>query len=459
MKKKSNIPRSHVASGSYIVSDSQRKIIEAYLGTCVGVTLCDPSANKGGLIHLLLPEPTSLNDIWQPETYATTGLPLFIQALHEAGARKGRLEACVAGGALVSPLSEIDLNLNIGGRTAEIVERILDQEGIPIRKSETGGFFTCRIALNLKTWESHIEPMSAPTDSMHQDFKKPTDEQVESALERVKPIPQIALKIIRMIRDENHGLQEMAKEIRQDQVISAKVIRLCNSAFFRTKAAIDSIDRALVILGEKRLMQLVVSASMENFFPKGEQGYSLCKGGLYQHAIGTAMISENLANFTGKVSHDVAYTAGLFHDIGKVVLDQYMASAYPMFYRQIQADGTNLVDAESKIFGITHAEAGRRLAERWVLPDSLIDTIKHHHRPEEATINSELTHIVYLADLLMSRFVVGLELDCLNSDALVSRLQKIGLNTEQFPAIIDKISQQIFNSTQHGGPDIIGNIH
>ena len=249
-----------------------------------------------------------------------------------------------------------------------------------------------------------------------------------------------------MIRDDTQHMKDVAREIRRDQVISAKVIRLCNSAYFGVKMPIDSIDRALVILGEKRLLQLVVSASMEEFFPDTEHGYSLCKGGLYNHAIGTAMICEKLARLTERVSPDIAYTAGLLHDIGKVVLDQYMAPAYPLFYRRTQLDGDNLISVEKEVLGITHPEAGYKLAQRWSLPQSLIDTILFHHQPEKATANPDLTHLVYLADLVMSRFILGQELERVNTDDLVSRLRKVGLKPEQFPIVIDSIPQELLNT-------------
>ena len=436
--------RRQVNAGSYVVSNGKSQILEAYLGTCVGVSLCDRHANVGGLIHLLLPEPTGIKGDSQPALYATTGLPLFIRELCDEGASEGELEAYVAGGALVGPLSEKDLILNIGGRTTEFVEEILDREGIPVRKSETGGFFTCRLSLNTETWESDIDPSGVSTlPSVKTGFKSLTLEQIDTTIDRLHPIAQVALTVIRMIGDDNYSMKHIAKEVRQDQVISARAIRLCNSAFFALKVKIDTIDRALVMIGEKKLMQLVVSASLEDFFPDNEQGYSLCKGGLYRHAIGTAMVSEKLAEFTGKASSEKAYTAGLLHDIGKVVLDQYLAPLYPLFYRRTQIDGVNLIDVESDELGITHTEAGGRLAEHWSLPESLADTIQHHHHPEQATVDPELTHLVYLADLLMSRFLVGEELECLNTNELASRLQKVGIRLEDFPMMVDFISDRI----------------
>jgi len=452
---KPHLSRHPVASGSYVVSTKKEETLDAYLGTCVGVAMYDYQADVGGLIHLLLSEPTGPNPLGKPENYATTGLPIFIQELCDNGADIGRLEASIAGGALVGPLSDLDLHLDIGGRTVEIVEQFLHGKGIPIRKSETGGNFSCCLSLNLNTWESSIDPISVPGPSTYtstkKDFKRPTRKQRNKAMESVRPIPQIALKIIRMIRDDSHSMQDMAREIRQDQVISAKVLRLCNAAYFRRKMKIDSIDRALVVVGEKMLLQMVVSASVEGFFSKeDQQGYSLCKGGLFNHAFGTAMISEQLANMTGKVPADIAYTAGLLHDIGKVVLDQYMAMAYPLFYRRTQVDGDNLIQVESEVFGVDHTEVGGRLAELWELPEGLTDVIRYHHHPEQAVGNLELTHLVYLADLLMSRFMVGQELDRMNTDSLASRFEILGLTTEQFPVIIDSIPEQLFDISLPG---------
>ena len=444
-----NSTRISVPSGSFVVSESQEEILEAYLGTCVAVAFYDREAKVGGMLHLLLPEPTGTEGGHAPEKYATTGLPLFIDAMMEKGAKKNRIEASIAGGALVGPLSERDLQLDIGGRTTEMVEGILSQEGISAAKMETGGFFTCRLVLDLNSGESMIEqfeskspsPMDSPTNAL-------TPSQIDLALERVKPIPQIALKIIRMIRDRQHSFEDMAVEVRQDQVISAKVIRLCNSALFSGKTEVDSIDRALVLLGEKRFLQLVVSASVEEFLSQTGQGYSLCKGGLFRHALGTGILCETLAGLTKKVPLDLAYTAGLLHDIGKVVLDQFILKASPLFYRRTQLDGASLIAVEEEQFGISHTETGGQLAERWSLSDNLIDAIRHHHRPEDARVLDDLCHLVYLADLLISRFIVGQELERLNTEALSERLQKLGLRPEQFPAIIDSMPHQIFQPSQ-----------
>jgi len=439
--------RYHVAAGSYYVDTQKQLILEAYLGTCVGVALYDPVAGVGGLIHLLLPEPMSIDGKFQPEKYASTGLPLFLQALTDAGASAEKMKACIAGGALVGPLDDSDLELDIGGRTTEQVMQFIAAEGIRVDKLETGGFFTCSLTLDMSTWECRIEPAGFDRLSASTDIKIPEPNEISQSAKDLKPIPQIALKVLRIINEERYEIQDLTEEIRKDQVISARTLQLCNSVMFASRKKIESLDHALVMLGQDLLLKFVISASLNNFFNQTGMGYSLCKGGIYHHAVGTAVIAEKLANLTGKVEPSMAYTAGLLHDIGKVVLDQFINSGFPLFYRQLNEEGKNFSEVEKQVLGTDHTEVGASLALKWSFPESLVETIRHHHNPEDAQQYSELVHIVYLADLLMSRFHTGLELERLNTDALVVRLETIGLSISKLPALVDLIPLKVLESS------------
>jgi putative nucleotidyltransferase with HDIG domain len=440
-----NYIKNPVPPGYSVISGRKNEILNAYLGTCVGVTLCDREANVGGLIHLILSEPTDMSNSEHPENYAITGLPMFVDTILKRGAVRDRLEATVAGGALVGPLSELDMELDIGGRTIEVVEKILRSKKIPIKQVETGGFFSCKLGLNLLNWESHIDPISMPSVDDEITLERPSKDQIARTIDAVRAIPQIVLKVIRMIQDEKSHMAVVAREMRQDQVISAKVLRMCNSAYFSRNRSIDSIDRALILLGEKQTLKLILSSAFEDFLSNSGQGYSICKGGLFYHAIGTAMVCEKLAGLTGIIAPDTAYTAGLLHDIGKVVLDQFSGNAYPYFYRRTQLEGDELITVEREAFGISHDEAGEMLARRWSLPDSIVDVIRNHHCPENSSDNIELSHVVYLADLIMSRIMVGHELERLDTESLVSRLERIGFRADQFASIVDNIPPHLFD--------------
>ena len=446
-KTASDLPTIVVASGSHVISKGKAAILQADLGTCVGVALWDRQAQVGGLLHLLLPEPPSSAPPWQPSAYAATGLPFFLERLLEEGASKANLQACVAGGALMGQVSRVDLNLDIGGRTADIVANILGKEQIAILQSEIGGYFSCRLSLNLHTWKTDIEPLGIATDVPGAIPSEKLDlDQLEHSIKQVRPIPQIAMKVLRMISQQEYRHADVVNEIMQDQVMSARMIGFCNSVFFGLRTRVDSIERALFVVGEKWLLQVILTTALEEFLSQSDLGYSLCKGGLFQHACGTAAVAKNLAQFTGRVLPDLAYTAGLLHDIGKAVLDQSMHARRPLFYRSLQAARGDLIEAEKELFGITHPEVGNWLAKRWSIPEPLAEVILHHHQPEQATIEPDLTLLVYLADLIMSRFMVGHEVERLSTDALRSRLARIGLSPDQLPLLIDQLPRAIQNS-------------
>jgi putative nucleotidyltransferase with HDIG domain len=134
---------------------------------------------------------------------------------------------------------------------------------------------------------------------------------------------------------------------------------------------------------------------------------------------------------SGLIRPDLAYTAGLLHDIGKVVLDQYMARVQPLFYRIMQAHGEDSSILEQKIFGIDHNLAGLHLAESWKLPEAIKDVILFHHHPDKAPNNRELVYLVYLADALVLKFLPGFIIENLDTAPFDEGVRTLGFRQEQ----------------------------
>ena len=242
-------------------------------------------------------------------------------------------------------------------------------------------------------------------------------------------------------------MDDLASEIRQDQVISAKILNLANSVIMGMSSPIDSIERALIVLGEKKLFQLVLSAATDMLFARGKSGgYSLCKGGIFHHALATAMTAYEISVFSGHGVPDIAYTAGLLHDIGKAALDQFVTDAPSFFYRSIRDNGMDLCQTEKEIFGMSHTEVGAVLARKWKLPENLVNAIQYHHTPQLAPGDMELVTMVNLADLILSSFEVGYQLGESNMGQLGQRLAQLGLSKRDFPVIVDRIPRTVFQS-------------
>ncbi len=272
----------HIAAGQFKTGKEQTDIFQAYLGTCLGVALYDMSKNIGGLIHILLPEPPSITSAVFLEKYASTGIPMLIKELKDLGARTENLKASIAGGALVGPVSQQDMNLDIGGRSTEIAVSILDACGIKTIKSETGGFFTCTLELDMATGKTRIKPAWEDTSESENHFTAPSLDDILNTIDQLKPIPQTALKIFRMFQSARHGINDITDELAKDQVLSGQTLKLCKSALFAGMVKIDTLNDAVLIMGEQMLIKSVITAAVNAYYNQTESaGYSLCKGGLF----------------------------------------------------------------------------------------------------------------------------------------------------------------------------------
>jgi len=364
--------RLHVSAGESFVGRTQPLVLEAYLASCVGLAAYDPQGGVGGMAHFLLPEPVS--SAVQPEKYAASGVPRFLRRLEEAGARRERLRAVIAGGALVGPVEEI-----------------------------------------------------------------------AQAIERLQPIPQAALKILRLIDEEEYDIRRLAAELRTDQVLAARTLKVANSVMFANRNPIESIDHALMFLGVNLLAQFVIAAAIEQTLSLPSAGYSLCRGGLYRHAVGTAAACEQIARTTGRARAGLAYTAGLLHDVGKAVLDQFVAGAAPLFYRRLHEEkACDFLAVEQEVLGTTHGETGFELAARWSFPESLAEAIRSHHGPEKAGCHAELCSLVALANLITGRFQAGMQIDRPDLPALAPRMQALGIPPDRLPHILDALPPGAF---------------
>ena len=437
----------HIPSGTYKILPAGDELMQAHLGTCVGVTLYDKQAEVGGLCHILLPEPPSANGTDSPEKYASTGLPLMIDELLQQGASLERLEATVAGGALMMPVTQQDINLDFGGRSADIVQNILNRKGIQITGWETGGFFACTLELDMKNGRTFVKPTWDREAGIQPDAPcEPLMDHIQDTVENLQPIPQIALKLLRMMDQPGYTSSDLAEELGKDQVLSARTLKMCNSVLFTRRIKIETLKDAVLVLGESLLIRSVITAAVKEFYEQTKvSGYSLCKGGLFYHAVGTALTAEKISSLTGRSAPGKAYTAGLLHDIGKVVIDQYLNGRDPLFIRSAAADKEDFLEIEKEKIGTTHCHAGAYLSDKWSFPDSVANAVKYHHHPGKTEHNRELVSIVHLADLFMSRFNMGIETEIMRTTQTSNALRNLMLSFNDLFWLVDAIPARIFD--------------
>ena len=193
------------------------------------------------------------------------------------------------------------------------------------------------------------------------------------------PLPTTATAILQKSSQADTSATEIADLLKSDQALTARVLKVANSAFYGLPRQIASIDNAVVLLGQKTIRNLVLTATMGGMGAQGVAGYGLARGGLFNHAIVVAQSAQAVSSETNRSIPAEAYTAGLLHDIGKVVLGEHVESRIAAIIELAQTDGCSFAEAERRLLGLNHAEVGAVLAEKWELPDFLVGAIRSHH--------------------------------------------------------------------------------
>ncbi|MGE5454598.1 MAG: HDOD domain-containing protein [Methylocystaceae bacterium] len=274
-----------------------------------------------------------------------------------------------------------------------------------------------------------------------------TVEQVVSQVKDLPTLPEVAIEVIKLTDDPNATAQDINRVVGKDQGLTAKVLKLANSAYYGFPRRIATVTEATVLLGFQTVRSIVMAASVSDMLSREVQGYSLASGELWRHSQATAMGARLLARQCKYPASDVAYTAGLLHDIGKVILNHYLEEAYQPVVETVTREGVMFMEAETAILGFNHAEIGARVGEKWNLPLPLVEAIANHHSPQLATIDPRLTAIIHLADCLTMIMGVGLGVDGLFYGMQEDALQKLGLTTENLEDLVSRLTDMMVDAS------------
>ncbi|HEV8037506.1 MAG TPA: HDOD domain-containing protein [Bryobacteraceae bacterium] len=216
---------------------------------------------------------------------------------------------------------------------------------------------------------------------------------VSDGLKRVPPFPPVAAKLLNLLAKPEVETNEVAELISSDATFTARILQRVNSVEFGLVTPVTNVRQAVALLGLDLTRQLILTHATAAYARGALRTEELRR--CWQHTVATAVLADHIANACGEFSN-VAFTAGIMHDIGRLGL----LVAYPTEYEGIIRDAASrcldLLDFERDEFGMDHAEAGRVLAERWDLPAGLAQIAGRHHDPCEGT-TLNLLGIVHVA--------------------------------------------------------------
>ncbi len=220
-------------------------------------------------------------------------------------------------------------------------------------------------------------------------------------------LPVVAVEIMGLVQRDSSSVMDVAQVMYRDPVLTAKVLKLANSAFYGLRRQVETLNQAMVVLGFSEILNLVQSVSVVQAFKDEQFEDSFDLNAFWDHSVGTGEISRALATKVGLRFDGADFTAGLIHDIGKVVLEMYFHEDFTRALKTSRTSETPLYQSERKVLGVDHTEIGTWLAERWTLPERLVDVIQNHHAPLQSSRDKVLVAIVHLANTLAKVANIG----------------------------------------------------
>jgi putative nucleotidyltransferase with HDIG domain len=271
------------------------------------------------------------------------------------------------------------------------------------------------------------------------------DTKLNAILAKVKSFPTMpgaGAKMLALLEEPDTDVCEIEDVLRYDPGLTANVLKLANSAYFGIPSKIGSLKQAVILLGLKRLMQLVVASCVSAIMDRSVPGYDLPAGDMWRHSIAVSLAAEALVKGKKKIDTEDVFTPALLHDVGKLVLGTFVKEELEAI-ESIAAKGVPFVVAENMILGTDHAEIGARILAYWNLPADIINAVRWHHDPDSSDVSSAQVDVVYLANLLCQISGTSGQAAGHAIELSPTVIERLGIQLDQFDRISEKVAHWV----------------
>lgn len=265
------------------------------------------------------------------------------------------------------------------------------------------------------------------------------NEAVRTIQGRLPHLPEIVADLLCSMRQENIDIDTLAEKLSHDQALVAMTLRLANSSFYGMPHRVTSIREAFAILGLKGMRTLITAAAVTNgFIANHDSAGEIEKN--WRHSIAVAVCAKALARQL-HLDQELAFTVGLLHDIGRLILAMYFPLQHQATLAHRAAHDCTLFQAEQSVLDIDHAMVGQALAEHWKFPVAMQLAIGSHHAPEQSGHNA-LISLVHVADAIVHALDLALDEEELVPPVSTTAWNSLGIGQEAFLRVFDETEQQ-----------------
>lgn len=217
-------------------------------------------------------------------------------------------------------------------------------------------------------------------------------------IDSVATLPHIATEVLEVMRSKDTSMRKIAAVIEKDPSITVKILKIANSPLWGSVGTVESVQRALVLLGLKQVSNIVIAISLYSTFAQLKPNPHFNRDKFWRHSVGTAQIARKLCKALRINLQGEEFVAGLIHDLGKIVMDQFMGDKFKEINEEARENNVDPSTIEQKHLGCTHAEIGAALLKRWNFPEAIVTTLQFHHFPEKAEVHQDLVSMINLTN-------------------------------------------------------------
>lgn len=258
---------------------------------------------------------------------------------------------------------------------------------------------------------------------------------------RIASFPAIVPRINKAVDDPRGSMDDVGRIINEDPGLSARLLKIANSSFYNSPFPVDSISRALAMIGTKQLKDLVTATYTVRMFT-GYADKQINMDAFWRHSIACGVAARVIATSRRLMSTERFYLAGLLHDVGHLIIYTKLTRHTGPLAARCEQGREPVHRLERELLGFDHAEVGGRLLEQWRLPPDLYGPIRHHHTPAEATDFQVETAIVHVAEIIAASMLYGSDIESRVPPLDPAAWERVGMPLSALPIILEQVQTQ-----------------
>jgi putative nucleotidyltransferase with HDIG domain len=270
-----------------------------------------------------------------------------------------------------------------------------------------------------------------------------TAEALIKKFKKIKTVPHIVTRLVQLVNDEESTLQDFEEVIRMDPALVARLLTLVNSSYFGLTRKVDSISRAVALLGMKNLHNIAVTDAIQGLLRSHSGTTEFSPQRLWLHSAASGICCKMIAERIFTINGDDAYLCGILHDIGLIVEMEADQETFLHMIEQLTAEGPQIIELEQQMFHTDHCQIGSILAKEWRIPDAIADAIRDHHQDSGEIAPHSPTGILQMSEYIIQQLRFPALKEGLATNLVPSLSAHIQNNVEEYKVLAEDLPEEL----------------